>query len=75
MRLPGQVGQVFAQRNSGDAGGDGAKRPRYSARAFGFMSQVSICDAPPLSQIMMVDLAARRPGRSEAVVAEAAGQG
>src|SRR5438067_1485529 len=39
----------------------GWNSPRYSAGALGFMSQVSICDAPPLSQMRIVDLAFFRP--------------
>src|SRR5581483_5269027 len=38
----------------------GLNSPRYSAGAFGLRSQVSMCDAPPLSQIRMVDLACLR---------------
>ena len=38
----------------------GLKVPRYSAGASGFMSQVSMCDAPPLSQMRMADFATFR---------------
>ena len=35
----------------------GLKGPRYSAGASGFMSHVSMCDAPPESQNKITDLA------------------
>ncbi len=42
----------------------GLNVPRYSAGASGFMSQVSMCDAPPLSQMRIADLATLRRGVS-----------
>ena len=63
VRLLRQVRQVLAELDAGALVATGLKLPRYSAGASGFMSQVSMCDAPPLSQIMIADFAALRRGR------------
>jgi hypothetical protein len=46
----------------------GLKGSRYSKGAWGFMSQLSMCDAPPLSQIKTVVRAGSRMARSPAEV-------
>src|SRR5262245_19106240 len=53
----------------------GLNSPRYSAGALGLRSQVSMCDAPPLSQIRMVDLACLRPWAAGLLAAARAGVG
>jgi len=58
MRLPAQVRRCSQRVTPGALVAADRKGPRYSATASGFMSQVSIWDAPPESQIMMVDFAA-----------------
>ena len=45
--------------------------PRYSTGASGFMSHVSMCDAPPLSQMRMVDFAGLRRAGAEVSGADA----
>ena len=61
MRLPGQVRQMLAQaRRRGRWSASVETARDTSATASGFMSQVSMCEAPPLSQIMIVDFAVRR---------------
>jgi hypothetical protein len=50
----------------------GMNGPRYSAGASGFMSQVSMCNAPPLSQTMIVDFALPRDVRVPSSVPEVA---
>ncbi len=60
VRLPGGVGRCSQRRTPGAEVAIGLNSPRYSTGASGFMSQVSMCDAPPLSQMRMVDCAGWR---------------
>ena len=57
MCLLGQQRQVLAQRTPGAEVAIGWNGPRYSTGASGFMSHMSMCDAPPHRKNRIVDLA------------------